>query len=68
MAKIRVEIEVKVPDGKYCKTCEYCKYVSSDLAICNPFGYTTPLHAPDRYPERCNECKQAGKKARVKEQ
>lgn len=57
MAKIKVEIEV--PDGKYCKTCEYCKYVSSDLAICNLFGYTIPLHAPNRYPERCDKCKQA---------
>lgn len=57
MPKIKIEIEV--PDGKYCKTCEYCKYVSSDLAICNLFGYTIPLHAPDRYPERCDKCKQA---------
>lgn len=43
---------------------EYCKYVSSDLAICNLFGYTIPLHAPNRYPERCDKCKQA----EVKEQ
>ena len=57
MAKIKVEIEV--PDGKYCKDCDYCRYASSDLAICNLFGYTMPLHAPDRYPERCDECKKA---------
>lgn len=57
MPKIKVEIEV--PTGKYCKNCEYCRYVSSDLAICDMFGYAVPLHAPDRYPERCDKCKQA---------
>ena len=57
MSKIRVEFEV--PDGKYCGACDYCRYVSSALAICNLFGYIIPLHAPDRYPERCDKCKQA---------
>lgn len=57
MPKIRVELEV--PDSKYCKTCDHCRYIASDLAICTLFGYTIPLHAPDRYPERCDKCKQA---------
>ena len=57
MPKIKVEIDV--PDGKYCKACEYCRYIASDLAVCALFGYTIPLKAPDRYPERCDKCKQA---------
>ena len=37
MAKIKVEIEVT--DGKYCKACEYCRYIASDLAVCALFGF-----------------------------
>ena len=57
MAKIRVEIEV--PDGKYCKTCEYFRYAASDFGICTLFDRTILLRAPDRYPERCEKCKNA---------
>lgn len=55
--KIRVEIEV--PNGEYCLGCDYCRYASSDLAICNLFGCMIQLYSLDRYPERCKECKQA---------
>ena len=57
MAKVTVEFEV--PDGKYCKTCNYFRYVSSDFGVCNLFGRTILLKAPDRYPERCDKCKKA---------
>lgn len=57
MAKIRVEIEV--PNGKYCRTCEYCKYVSSDYAVCRLFDNAIILRELDKIPERCKKCKQA---------
>lgn len=44
MAKIKVEFEV--PDGKYCKTCGYYRYMSSDFGVCALFGRTILLKRP----------------------
>lgn len=57
MAKIMVEIEV--PDGKYCRTCEYCKYVASDFAVCHLFDNAIILQDFSKMPERCWKCIQA---------
>lgn len=57
MPKIRVEIEV--PDGKCCKTCEYVKYVASDFAVCALFDNAIILQERYSLPKRCDECKQA---------
>lgn len=57
MAKIRVEIEV--PNSKYCRTCEYCKYIASDYAVCSLFDNAIILQELDKVPERCDECIQA---------
>lgn len=57
MPKVRVEFEV--PDGKYCANCDYFKYLAYGLGVCTLFGCVIPLLAPDRRPERCEQCKQA---------
>lgn len=57
MTKIRVELEV--PDGKYCTTCEYCKYIASDFAVCTLFDNAIILSDQDSLPKRCEKCKQS---------
>lgn len=57
MPKIRVEIDV--PNVKYCKACEYSRYVASDFACCTLFSGAITLREQDGLPERCDECKQA---------
>ncbi len=57
MPKIRVEIEV--PNGEYCRTCEYGRYVASDFAVCTLFNNAIVLQEQDALPKRCDECKQA---------
>ena len=57
MTKIRVELEV--PNGEYCMTCKYGKYIASDFAICTLFGGAIILSSADELPQRCEKCKQA---------
>ncbi len=58
MVKIKVELEVEIPNGEYCLGCEYGKYVASDFAICTLFD-SIVLRKQDALPKRCDKCKQA---------
>lgn len=65
---LKIKVEIKEPNVKYCKTCEYrenCKtceysrYVESDFASCTLFSGAITLREQDGLPNRCEQCKQA---------
>ena len=62
MPKIRVEIEVNVPNGEYCKDCDYCGI--GIKGYCYLFNKELQIERlakkwENTYVRRCNECKQA---------
>ncbi len=62
MPKIKVEIEVNVPNGEYCKDCDYCGI--GVIGYCYLFNKKLQIEKLARKWEntcvrRCNECKQA---------
>ena len=62
MLKIRVEIEVEVPNGEYCKDCDYCGIGA--IAYCYLFNKKLQIEKlarkwEDTCVRRCDECKQA---------
>lgn len=66
MPKIRAEIEIEVPNGAYCKSCDYCGIGVS--SYCYLFNKELKFEKLSKYWEdaevlRCDECK----KAEVKE-
>lgn len=62
MAKIRAEIEIEVPNGAYCRGCNYCGIgVSSYCYLFNKELKTERLskYWEDTKVHRCDECKKA---------
>ena len=62
MPKIRVEIEVEVPNGEYCKDCDYCGIGA--ISYCYLFNKGLKVERTDwswgkMNIHRCDECKQA---------